>query len=168
VLARGALDAVHPVRLESGASAGQQGSHVVECHVEGELHGSRVASALSQQVATVQSGDQASGESVGVGAGSSAVLADRAPIFAVIYLLSYSGATIPSLISGQLSNTFTLPQIVLGYGGLALIGTVFTLIAARNPHADTISRPMSNPGFAVPECPPARGPGGRPTTCTSA
>src|SRR4051794_13344555 len=26
VLARGALDAVHPVRLESGASAGEQGS----------------------------------------------------------------------------------------------------------------------------------------------
>jgi MFS family permease len=65
-------------------------------------------------------------------------LADRAPIFAVVYLLSYSGATIPSLISGQLSNTFSLPQIVRGYGALALtVFTVFTVIAARNPHADT-------------------------------
>jgi MFS family permease len=59
---------------------------------------------------------------------------DRAPIFAVVYLLSYSGATIPSLISGQLSNTFSLPQIALGYGAFALIATLFTVIAARNPH----------------------------------
>ncbi|MDZ5442381.1 MFS transporter [Micromonospora sp. 4G57] len=67
-------------------------------------------------------------------------VADRAPIFAVVYLLSYSGATIPSLISGQLSNTFSLPQIALGYGALALIATLFTVIAAPNPHADTISQ----------------------------
>jgi MFS family permease len=64
-------------------------------------------------------------------------LSDRAPIFAVIYLLSYSGATVPSLISGELSNTFSLPQITLGYGALALIATLFTIIAARNPHPDT-------------------------------
>jgi MFS family permease len=64
-------------------------------------------------------------------------LADRAPIFAVIYLLSYSGATIPSLISAQLSNVFSLPQIALGYGALALLATLFTVIAARNPQTDT-------------------------------
>jgi MFS family permease len=58
---------------------------------------------------------------------------DRAPIFAVIYLLSYSGATIPSLISGQLSRTLSLPDIALGYGALALIATVFVVIAARSP-----------------------------------
>jgi hypothetical protein len=68
-------------------------------------------------------------------------LADRAPIFAVVYLLSYSGATILSLVSGQLSNTFSLPQIAVGYGALALIGTLFTVIAARNPHTDTTSQP---------------------------
>lgn len=60
-------------------------------------------------------------------------LADRVPIFSVIYLLSYSGATVPALIAGQLSNTFSLPQIALGYGALALIATVFTVIAAHNP-----------------------------------
>lgn len=60
-------------------------------------------------------------------------LADRAPIFAVLYLLSYSGATFPSLLSGQLSRTFSLPQIALGYGVLALIATLFTAIAARGP-----------------------------------
>jgi MFS family permease len=63
-------------------------------------------------------------------------LADRAPIFSVIYLLSYSGATIPALIAGQLSNTFSLPQIALGYGALALIATLFTVIAAHNPRTD--------------------------------
>jgi MFS family permease len=61
---------------------------------------------------------------------------DRAPIFSVIYLLSYSGATIPALIAGQLSNTFSLPQIALGYGGLALVATVFTILGARNPQAE--------------------------------
>ncbi len=66
-------------------------------------------------------------------------LADRAPIFAVVYLLSYSGATIPSLISGQLSNVFSVPQVAIAYAVLALIGAAFTLIGARNPHADTIS-----------------------------
>jgi MFS family permease len=63
------------------------------------------------------------------------VLTDRAPIFGVVYVLSYSGATIPSLISGELSTTFSLPQIAFGYGVLALIATMFTVVAARNPHA---------------------------------
>src|SRR3954464_13460822 len=65
-----------PGRLEFGASAGEQGPHVVERHVECDLHGSHVASGLSQQVATLQSGDEAGGESVGAGvrAESSAVL----------------------------------------------------------------------------------------------
>ncbi|WIX76648.1 MFS transporter [Amycolatopsis carbonis] len=62
--------------------------------------------------------------------------ADRAPIFSVVYLLSYSGATIPALIAGRLSTTFSLPQIALGYGGLAIVATLFTVIAARNPQAD--------------------------------
>ncbi|MER7379816.1 MFS transporter [Streptomyces lanatus] len=60
-------------------------------------------------------------------------LADRAPIFSAIYLLSYSGATIPALIAGQLSSSFSLPQIALGYGGLALVATLFTVFGARNP-----------------------------------
>jgi MFS family permease len=68
-------------------------------------------------------------------------LADRAPIFSAIYLLTYSSAAIPALIAGQLSNTFSLPQIALGYGALALIATLFTLIAARNPDTDTTSQP---------------------------
>jgi hypothetical protein len=63
-------------------------------------------------------------------------LADRAQIFSAIYLLCYSGATLPSLISGQLSNTFSLPQIAFGYAVLALVATLFTVLGARNPHTD--------------------------------
>lgn len=63
-------------------------------------------------------------------------LADRAPIFSVVYLLSYSGATIPALIAGQLSHTFSLPQIALGYGALAMVATLFTVIAAHDVRTD--------------------------------
>ena len=74
-------------------------------------------------------------------------LAERAPIFSAIYLLCYSGAAFPSLISGRLSGTFSLPQIALGYGGLALVATVFTILRARDPSAGTPAdgaRPSSN------------------------
>src|SRR5207237_6618923 len=63
--------------------------------------------------------------------------AERAPIFSAIYLICYGGAAFPSLISGQLSNAFSLPQIALGYGGLAVVATLFTVLSARNPHTDT-------------------------------
>ncbi|MEV6371344.1 MFS transporter [Micromonospora musae] len=68
-------------------------------------------------------------------------LHDRAPIFAVVYLLSYSGATIPSLIAAQLSGVFSVPHIAFGYAALAVLATAFTLIAARNPRTDTTSQP---------------------------
>jgi MFS family permease len=61
-------------------------------------------------------------------------LADRAPIFSAIYLLCYVGAALLSFISGQLSNAFSLPQIALGYGSLALVATAISVLAARNPH----------------------------------
>lgn len=60
-------------------------------------------------------------------------LADRAPIFSVIYLLSYSGAAFPSLIAGALTGSVSLPTIALGYGGLTLAATAFTVLAAREP-----------------------------------
>jgi hypothetical protein len=67
-------------------------------------------------------------------------VADRAPIFSVIYLICYSAAAFPSLLSGQLSSTFSLPQIALRYGGLALLTTLFTIAAARNPTGERTSR----------------------------
>lgn len=63
-------------------------------------------------------------------------LADRAPIFTVIYLLSYSGAALPSLIAGALTGSVTLPTIAFGYGALTLAATTFTLAAAREPDTD--------------------------------
>lgn len=63
-------------------------------------------------------------------------LADRAPIFSAIYLLCYGGAAIPSLVSGQLSNVFSLPRIALGYAVLAIVATLFSVLAARDPHTD--------------------------------
>lgn len=60
-------------------------------------------------------------------------LTDRAPIFTVIYLLSYSGAAFPSLIAGALTGIVSLTTIALGYGGLTLAATAFTIIAARGP-----------------------------------
>lgn len=63
--------------------------------------------------------------------GSSVV--DRAPIFAAIYVLCYSGAALPSLISGELSHHVSLFQLTLGYGALAVLATAITLVAARDP-----------------------------------
>lgn len=64
------------------------------------------------------------------------MLAERAPIFATVYLINYGGAAILSLVSGELSNVFALPQIAFGYAGLAVVATVITVLAARNPHFD--------------------------------
>jgi MFS family permease len=60
-------------------------------------------------------------------------LTQRAPLFSVIYLLSYGGATVPVVIAGDLASTFSLPQIALGYGGLGLVATLITVVAARDP-----------------------------------
>jgi MFS family permease len=71
-------------------------------------------------------------------------VAERASIFAVVYLLSYGGATIPSLIAGQLSTVIAVPQIAVGYAVFALIGTVYTIAFAKNPQGEVVSRPTSS------------------------
>lgn len=43
-----------------------------------------------------------------------ATISERAPILSVIYLVSYTATVLPSLLAGQLSNVFTLPQIAVG------------------------------------------------------
>jgi hypothetical protein len=50
-------------------------------------------------------------------------------------LATRSPAAFPSLTSRL--ERFSLQQIALGYGGLALAATLFTVVAARNPHTDT-------------------------------
>jgi MFS family permease len=89
-------------------------------------------------VATVVAG---AGQGIAISAATRGLLkgraaAERASIFSTIYLLCYSGAALPSLVAGRLSHTFTLPQIALGYGGLALAATLFTLLGARDPHPE--------------------------------
>ncbi|MCP2132863.1 MFS transporter [Bradyrhizobium ottawaense] len=89
-------------------------------------------------IATIVAG---AGQGIAISAAARGLLhgstpAERAPIFSAIYLICYGGAAFPSLISGQLSNTFSLPQIALGYGGLAVVATLFTVVDARNPHTD--------------------------------
>ena len=74
---------------------------------------------------------------------------DRAPIFAVIFLLSYSGATFPSLISGQLSHVFSLPQIAAGYAAFVLVATVMTVVAARDPFEASVRQQDLPRGRAV-------------------
>jgi len=66
-------------------------------------------------------------------------ISDRGPIFGAIYLLSYCGAAIPSLISGQLSRFLTTFQLALGYGLLAIVATVLVLVFAKNPLRATSS-----------------------------
>jgi MFS family permease len=75
---------------------------------------------------------------------SGSTVAERAPIFAVVYLLSYSGATIPSLIAGQLSTTIPVPQLAVGYALFALLGTAYTLAGARNPIGEEVRPPRSS------------------------
>jgi hypothetical protein len=60
--------------------------------------------------------------------------AERAGVLSAIYLISYGGAAIPGLIAGQLSRTLSLFDIALGYGGLAAVACVITLVTAREPH----------------------------------
>ncbi|HEV7807036.1 MAG TPA: MFS transporter, partial [Solirubrobacteraceae bacterium] len=45
-----------------------------------------------------------------------ATAAERAGVLSAIYLISYAGAAIPSLIAGQLSHSLGLFDIALGYG----------------------------------------------------
>jgi len=66
-------------------------------------------------------------------------VSDRGPIFGAIYLLSYCGAAIPSLISGQLSRVFTTFELACGYGALAVVATAFVLVFAKNPLPATSS-----------------------------
>ena len=84
-------------------------------------------------------------------------LAVRAPIFSVIYLLSYSGAALPSLIAGALSGSVSLPTIALGYGGLTLAAppSPCSRPASPAPTSSTSSGATLAPGLWTP-CPARR------------
>jgi MFS family permease len=74
--------------------------------------------------------------------------AERAGTLSAIYLISYGGAAIPSLIAGQLSRTLNLFDIALGYGALAALACAVTLATARGPRptrATTDADPGATP-----------------------
>ncbi|MFC0676079.1 MFS transporter [Brachybacterium hainanense] len=100
---------------------------VVLALLSGTLGGFLVASA----VAGAAQGMAVSAAIRGIMAGASA--AERAPTMAAIYLLCYIGAMLPSLVSGQLSRGLELPVIALGYGVLAALAALVTLLLAREP-----------------------------------
>lgn len=55
---------------------------------------------------------------------------ERANVLSVIYVTSYTGAAIPTLIAGQMSENHSLLQVAYGYGVLALFGAI-TVIFSR-------------------------------------
>lgn len=58
---------------------------------------------------------------------------ERAGLLSTIYLVAYSGAAIPVMIAGGLTNTFDLSEIALGYAVLGLLASIVAVLAARNP-----------------------------------
>jgi hypothetical protein len=58
---------------------------------------------------------------------------ERAGLLATVFLLNYASAAVPSLIAGRLTDTFTMLQIAVGYGVLALLGVITVVALARPP-----------------------------------
>jgi MFS family permease len=79
-----------------------------------------------------------------------ASVGERAGILAAIYLISYGGAAIPSLVAGQLSRTLGLFDIALGYGALAALACAATLLTARNPQTRTSTTSRRSAGRPQP------------------
>ncbi len=69
---------------------------------------------------------------------------DRAGLLATIFLISYSGAAVPGLISGRLAVHFPVNVIALCYGGLILVAALVAVSVIRTP------RPESGPLSARP------------------
>lgn len=60
-------------------------------------------------------------------------VAERAPLFAVIFLISYTGAAVSSLAAGRLSDVWSMVQVTAGYVVVALVAAVVVGVFARNP-----------------------------------
>lgn len=125
-----------PLAGRLGPAAGQRvGMLLVAVAASGLVTALTVGSASLFVIAGVLGG-------IGMGTGMSgsmsvllpaAAPSQRAGLLAVIYGLSYAGAAVPGLVAGQLTHVLSLLTITVGYGALASIACVFTLIAARDP-----------------------------------
>ena len=56
---------------------------------------------------------------------------ERANVLSVIYATSYTGAAIPTLIAGRLSEHYSLLQVACCYGILALIGAITVILSKK-------------------------------------
>jgi MFS family permease len=66
---------------------------------------------------------------------------ERAGLLSTIYLISYSGAAIPGMVAGELTTTFDLYQIALGYAALGIAASIVAIVAVRNPaHRQQLDR----------------------------
>jgi MFS family permease len=68
---------------------------------------------------------------------------ERAGLLAVVYAISYTGSSVPSLIAGQASRALSLPAITAGYAILAALVWLGTLVTARKPPVATQVRETS-------------------------
>lgn len=68
---------------------------------------------------------------------------DRAGTLATIFLISYSGAAIPTLLAGRLSQIMPLTTVATGYAILAVAGMVLTLFLARDVSPESRSAASS-------------------------
>lgn len=57
---------------------------------------------------------------------------ERAGVMSAVYLISYTGAAVPSLIVGRLSLTYDLAQIAFGYAALAVLAAAVVIGSARS------------------------------------
>nr|WP_218828957.1 MFS transporter [Rhodococcus sp. 15-1154-1] len=56
---------------------------------------------------------------------------ERAGLMSAVYLFSYCGAAVPSLVSGRLSSIVGLPLIAFGYAAFAALAAVITVRTSR-------------------------------------
>ncbi|MDN5571423.1 MAG: MFS transporter [Propionibacteriaceae bacterium] len=127
----------------SPAAAQRLGMSVFVVGVAGILTGLITANAPALVLATAVA---SAGQGIAVSSSMRALLhgtepADRAPVMSAIFLICYSGAMVPNLVAGQLSHVVGTVEIAVGYGVLALLGALITLLFARNP----VDAPRRNP-----------------------
>jgi MFS family permease len=62
---------------------------------------------------------------------SSAKADETSGLLSTLYLVGYSGAAIPALVAGELTKTFDLLQIAVGYAALGTVASLIAILAAQ-------------------------------------
>lgn len=66
---------------------------------------------------------------------------ERAGLLASVYLMSYSGAALPGLISGRVAGDLTSGQILLGYSALGVLSAIVAMVAIGGARRAAEARP---------------------------